>query len=119
MEDKNVSSLAINEDVIAKMAKMAALEVEGVEGLSPKQLSVGNLKKALRPGGSIKGVYAKVDGGVINIDLYIKVKQGVPVKNIAESVQLHVKEKVQSMTGNAVTSVNVTVADVAIASSEE
>ena len=110
--DNNTGSLSINEDVIAKMAKLAALEVEGVEGLSAGSLKLNNVKKMLTPGSGVKGVFAKVDDGVIYLDLLIKVKAGMQVKKIAEEVQVHVKDKIQDMTGFAVTAVNVTVADV-------
>ena len=36
----------------------------------------------------------------------------VVVKDVAEKVQAHVKEKIQNMTGTAVTQVNVVVADI-------
>lgn len=111
--ENNTSSLAINEDVIAKMAQIAAMEVEGVEGLASGTFKINKIKKMIKTGTNTKGVYVSIDSGVINLDVYIKVKPGMPIKKIAEDVQLSVKEKIQSMTGNAVSSVNVTIADVA------
>lgn len=117
--ENNTSSLAINEDVIAKMAQLAAMEVEGVEGLASGILKMNKIKKMIKTGTNTKGVYVWIDAGVINVDVYIKVKPGMPIKKIAEDVQLSVKEKIQSMTGNAVSSVNVTIADVAEAPAQE
>ncbi len=110
--ENNTSTLAINEDVIAKMAQIAALEVEGVEALASVALKMNKIKKMIKTGTNIKGVFVSIDSGVINLDVYIKVKAGMPIKKIAEDVQHSVKEKIQSMTGSAVSSVNVVIADV-------
>lgn len=110
--ENNTSTLAINEDVIAKMAQIAALDVEGVEALAPVALKMPKIKKMIKTGTNIKGVFVVIDSGVINLDIYIKVRAGMPIKKIAEEVQQRVKEQIQSMTGNAVSSVNVIIADV-------
>ena len=44
--------------------------------------------------------------------VYIIVAKEANVKQVAEKVQENVKDKVQTMTGTAVTKVNVTVADI-------
>ena len=50
----------------------------------------------------------------MKINVYICVKKDALVKEVAEKVQENVKEKIQTMTGSAVTQVNVSVADVEI-----
>ncbi len=106
--------LKINEDVVAKMASVAATEVEGVHALSTK---VANIKDVARIG---KGVKASVaSDGEITLDVYISVKDGANIKDVAARVQQNVKEKVQNMTGSAVGHVNVHIADVEFAAEEE
>ena len=106
--------LKINEDVVAKMASVAATEVEGVHALSTK---VANIKDVTRIG---KGVKASVaSDGEITLDVYISVKDGANIKDVAARVQQNVKEKVQNMTGSAVAHVNVHIADVEFATDEE
>ncbi len=115
MNQQNNTGLAINEEVIAKMAEMAALEVEGVAGMVARPLEV---KSLLRRTGS-KSVRVEAVNGVVNLDVYICVRQSAQVKTVAEAVQRGVKEKIQGMTGSAITRVNVHVSDIELETSAE
>ncbi len=108
--------LKINEDVLAKMASVAAKEVEGVHAISAKISDI----KGIATRGFNKGVKATVaSDGEITLDVYISVKQECNVKDVAAAVQQNVKEKVQNMTGSAVSRVNVHVADVELTKVED
>ena len=100
--------LGINTDVIEKMVSLAALEVEGVAAMSSKSLDV---KGVLNGNSPLKPVKVAVKNGAIDISVYISVKHGFKVKTVAEAVQINVKDKLQDMTGNAITRVNVNVVD--------
>ena len=54
----------------------------------------------------------------IDIDVFVCVKANIKVKDVAEEIQKNVKTRVQDMTGNAITRVNVHIADVAEAEEE-
>ena len=114
---ENKSNLKINEEVVAKIASMAALEIEGVDSMSNK--APVDIKKILNKGAASKSVKIGVVDGTVNIDIYICVLQSANVKAVCESVQLNVKEKLQNMTGNAITKVNVHVADLKADPEEE
>lgn len=105
----NNSGLAINNDVIARMAEMATLETEGVVALANGPLSV---PKILGKKGGTKSVTVSTEQGIIDIELYVKVNDSAKVCDIAEKIQFSVKEKLQGMTGSAVTRVNVIITDV-------
>lgn len=108
--------LKINEDVLAKMASVAAMEVEGVHAISAKIYDI----KGIVDRGFNKGVKATVaTDGEITLDVYISIKQEANVKDVAAAVQQNVKEKVQNMTGSAVSRVNVHIADVELTKTEE
>lgn len=110
---KNKSGLAINNTVIAQIAKTAALEVEGVSDLGQKPFDFKGVKEmVVAKSSDMKSVSIAVDSGVLIIDIYIRMAYGVRVKSVAEAVQQNVKEKVQNMTGNAVAKVNVIICDV-------
>lgn len=98
-------SLKISEDVIVTVARLAALDVEGVAGLSGE---VNKLSK-LRNNGPIT---IAMMGDVAALNVKIKVKNGVKAAVVAQDVQSAVKDSVQSMTGVAVARVNVTVSGV-------
>ena len=65
-----------------------------------------------------KGVKVETVNGAIEISVYICLKADAKVKKTAERVQENIKDKIQTMTGNAVTKVNVQVADIEIKDEE-
>lgn len=116
-ENKILSGLEINTDVIEKMVSLAALEVEGTASMSNKAVDI---KGIVNSGSALKPVRVAVRKGAVDIDVYIRVKQSVNVKTVAEAVQANVKDRIQDMTGNAITRVNVHITDlVAEAPAEE
>lgn len=115
MSDNRVE-LSVNTEVFEKMAEIAAKEVEGVAGLSKKQV---DLKGIIKNKTAFKGVRVEDINGAIEITVYLCVKKDADVKAVSEKVQENVKEKIQTMTGNAVTKVNICVEDIEIAEQEE
>lgn len=105
----NKTELSVNTEVIEKMAEIAAKEVDGVAGLSKKTI---DLKGIVKSKNAFKGVKVENINGAVEISVFLCVKQNARVKEVAEKVQSNIKEKIQSMTGNAVTQVNVNVADI-------
>ena len=103
------TGLSINLDVIESMAAMAALEVNGVSSMSAKIVSLKNTftKKSV-----FKPVRAEVKNGAVVITLHICISKKANAKEVAEAVQVSVKDKVQSMTSNAITAINVHIAAV-------
>ncbi len=95
-------ALKISEDVIITVAKLAALDINGVAGLCGE---VNKLSK-LRKNGPI--IVTMVED-VAALDIKIKVKSGVKAAAVAQEVQSAVKDSIQSMTGVAVARVNVIV----------
>lgn len=108
MESK--SNLTINAEVLENMATIAVKEVEGVAGLAEKGV---DLKNVINRGKIFKAVHVTEKNGAVALDIHIKVYQSANAKQVAENVQKNVKEKLQNMTGNAITRVDVTIADVA------
>ncbi|MBQ0084455.1 MAG: Asp23/Gls24 family envelope stress response protein [Clostridiales bacterium] len=103
--------LGINTEVIEKMVSLAALEVEGVAKMSNRSLDISGI---INTGSAFKPVRVSMKNGAALVDVYIAVKTGINVKEVAEAVQRNVKDKVQDMTGNAITRVNVHIADLDI-----
>lgn len=105
----NTGDLAINTAVLEKMAGIAAMEVEGVKNLASAPIDLKNIidRNVFKP------VKAETKNGTTEIDVYVCVKENAMIKEVAANVQSNVKEKLQNMTGNAVTHVNVYIADIA------
>ena len=112
----NRTELSINTDVLRKMAEIAALEVEGVKAISKKNI---DLKGALKSKTPLQGVMVENVNGAIKININITVAKGINIKTVAEKVQETIKDKIQTMTGSAVTKVNVNIADIAVETEEE
>ncbi len=104
----NIGGLSINIEVIEQMAAMAALETGGVAAMSPRKIDVVN---AISRKSVLKPVHAEIKNGAVVINVYISILKTANARTTAEAVQESVKEKVQSMTGSAVTKVNVYVMD--------
>ena len=107
-DNRILSGLEINTDVIEKMVTFATFEVEGAASMSKKSV---DLKGIVSTGSALKPVKVAVKNGAVDIDVYVTVKQNANVKEVAENIQKNVKDKVQDMTGNAITRVNVHIAD--------
>lgn len=104
------SGLAVNTEVLEKMVELAAKEIDGVAGLVKRSV---DLKSAVKSGNAVKGVKVESINGAVQISVYLCVKPNTKVYEVAEAVQSNVKDKVQTMTGAAVTKVNVIVVDIA------
>lgn len=102
------SNLSVSTEVLEKIAELAACEVEGVSGLSKKAI---DLKDAVKSRNPFKGIKIENINGAITINAYITLKPETKMRAAAEAVQASIKEKIQNMTGAAVTRVNVIVAD--------
>lgn len=107
--NNNSTELSINTEVLEKMAEIAAMEIDGVAGLAKKAI---DLKGAVKSKNALKGIKVESVNGAIKINAYITLKQGINIKDVAEKVQANIKDKIQTMTGTAVTKVNISIADV-------
>lgn len=108
---ENKTELSVSTEVLEKMAEIAACEIEGVSSISKKSIDI---KDALRAKSVFKGVKAESLNGAIEISVCICVKRDAKVREVSEAVQRNVKDKIQTMTGTAVTRVNVHVSDIDI-----
>lgn len=109
MSKDNVYGLEINDDVVIKMASVAVLEIDGVAGFVSKTTDI---KEVFSRNNYSRSIKVNRNNDSIALDIYIAVTNGFDVRKIAEEVQENVKTKLQSMTGNAISKVNVNIADV-------
>ncbi len=109
-------SINISEEVIAAIAVGAVREVEGVSGMmtnlggSVTDL-VSNKKNAQK---GTKGVKIDMTGTTLTLDLYLTVKYGVAIPEVAENAQRAISSAVEAMTGCSVGTVNIHVGGVTL-----
>lgn len=105
IENNDVGSIRIADEVVGIIAGMAATEVAGVAGMSAGL--VGGIAEMLGKKNLAKGVKVEVGEREAAVDLYIIVEYGVRIPDIALRVQENVKRGIESMTGLEVVEVNV------------
>ena len=114
---KDGGATTISDQVVAKIAGIAAREVEGVQELTPQGF-----------GGTISGLANKVSGSQQShdqgvrvqvgqqeaiVDLAMIVRYGASIPRVAESVRKSVSEQLLSMTGLRAREINIAVTDIA------
>ncbi len=93
--------------VVAKIAREAAREVDGVEVAGASGLR-GLLGRVL-PGPTAPGAGADLASRRTALDLHVCVGWPRPVATVTEEVRRHVRSRVQQLTGYEVTDVDITV----------
>ena len=99
-------SLQISTEVIAKIARLAALEVDGVADVATGTSQ--NVRSLGRPGLQ-KPVAVVMEDGIATVTVHITVVYGNKVMPLCEKVQENVKQAIQNMTGITVARVDVLV----------
>ena len=107
-----IGRVKIASDVLARIAGIAALDVDGVSavgaGLNREAVSkVG--RNAL-----LKGVKVALDGENAEVDLSVVLGYGFQIPDVCRQVQGKVSASVTNMTGLAVSGVNVRVSGIAM-----
>lgn len=105
---KNANALGtirIADEVVSIIAGLAATEVDGVAGMSGGL--VGGIAEMLGRKNFAKGVKVEVGEKEAAADLYIIVKYGVRIPDVALAVQENVKQAIETMTGLSVVEVNI------------
>lgn len=106
---KSAGNVVISDDVVAKIASVAATDIEGVADVVSKAM---NIKKFFNSSSAAKAVHVSTSGSGTVIDIYVRLKEGHKISALAERIQKNVKEQVQNMTGTVVTRVNVHVCEI-------
>ena len=106
-----LGTIHISEDVLAVTAAAAALEVEGIGGLSGNLGS--DLAELLAGRKNLsRGVRVAVSEDSVTVDISLLVKYGSSVQESAKAVQTAVADAIANASGFTVSAVNVHVAGV-------
>jgi uncharacterized alkaline shock family protein YloU len=104
---------SISDNVVSKIAGIAAQEVEGIQmGGGTARAVSGFLDSVTSSGGLARGVSVQVGEEEAAIDLTLAVEYGRPVPQVSEAVRHNVINRVENLTGFRVVEVNITVNDV-------
>lgn len=95
----------ISEDVVASIAAIAAAETEGVSTLCSSK--VGNVAEMLGKKNLSKGIKVEFHGDQVEVEVWMLVKYGYNICEVARAVQSAISAAIQSMTGLNTSVVNV------------
>ena len=111
--ENQYGTIAIENEVIAKVAGYTAIDCYGIVGMAAKNVKDG-LVQLLKRESLTKGIKITVDEDKIRIDLHIIVEYGTNIPAIAENIISTVKYKIQTVCGIDVEQVNVVVEGVRV-----
>lgn len=110
-------SLQISTDVLAKIARLAALEVGGVAEVTTGNNQ--NVRGLLGRTGLRKPVTVALEDGVAAVTVQLTADCGQKIMPLCEKVQENVKQTIQNMTGITVSRVDVLVVGLAQPEAED
>ncbi|MCL2188803.1 MAG: Asp23/Gls24 family envelope stress response protein [Defluviitaleaceae bacterium] len=110
----DLGTITIDNEVIGRMAGLAAMECYGVVGMAAKSIRDG-LVHLLKIESLTKGVRTKVtDDGELIINLHIIVEYGTNIVAIANTLIENVKYKLETSVGLTVREVNIFVESIRV-----
>ena len=108
LDSRTTGEVKIADDVVASIAALAALEVEGFDSMEGNSTGLMNSVKAKQP----KGVRVEVVNNMVRVDMNVRLKYGYNVRETCSKIQEKVKSAIENMTGLKVTDVNIRVVGV-------
>ena len=111
--ENEIGVISIENEVIARIAGMTALECYGIVGMASKRSTDGIVQLMGRENLG-RGVKVRQNGDKVDVDLYIIVEYGISISAVAASIIETVKYKVEHLTGIMVSRVNVCVEDIRV-----
>lgn len=114
-EEKNKDNVTYKKNVVISIVSLATQEINGIASISRN--SVSAIKSALSKNIN-RGIIVDFEDNQVFIDVFVNVKFGYSVKDVAFRVQENIKSSVESMTEFKVNSVNVNVVGVTFSENE-
>lgn len=108
-DEKSQESVTYKRNVVISIVSLATQEINGVASIS--RTAVSALKSAFSKNVS-RGIIVEFQGNLVYIDVFVNVKFGYSVKDVAFRVQENIKSSIESMTEFKVDAVNVHVVGV-------
>ena len=108
--DATVGEVKIADEVVAIIAGLAAMDVEGVSSMAGNATRELISKIGMRT--LSKGVRVDVLDGVVTVALALNLKYGYSIMEVCKKVQDKVKTAIENMTGLSVADVNIRIVSV-------
>jgi len=102
--------IRIANDVVARIACLAAMEVKGVASMAEDITSELLARVGVKT--LSKGAKVEINGEYVAVDMTVVIKYGVNIPSVCEKIQGRVRSQIETMTGLKVNKVNVRVSAV-------
>lgn len=103
-----LGTISIDDNVIATIAGISAMESYGIVGMASKRATDG-LFELLKSENLTKGIKVFSKEEILTIDLHVILEYGVKISVVAENIIDRVKFNVESYTGLKITKININV----------
>ncbi|MBX6764924.1 MAG: Asp23/Gls24 family envelope stress response protein [Rubrobacteraceae bacterium] len=110
---------SISETVVAKVAGIAAQEVDGIRMGGATSQAVGGFIGSITGGSQTQGVSVEVGQEEAAIDLVMSTEYGKSIPQLTEAVRRNVINRIENLVGLRVTEVNITVGNIFFPQEEE
>lgn len=100
--------ISIDDNVIATMAGISAMESYGIVGMASKNATDG-LFELLKSDYLVKGIKVYTKDDMLNIDLHVILEYGVKISVVAENIMDRVRFNIEKFTGLKVEHININV----------
>lgn len=99
--------IGIAEEVIARIAGGAAMEVFGLVGMASRKAFKDGIAELLRLENLSKGVVVYSDGNQVSLDMHIIVSYGTKISEVAGNVQRRVRYTLEQIVGIEAAAINI------------
>ncbi len=110
LRNEKIGQVQIADDVVAMIAGLAALEVDGVASMAGNVTDELLSKVGMKATG--RGVKVEVIDRIVSVDIAVNLKYGYNIPAVSEKMQEKVKSAIETMTGLNVADVNVRITGV-------
>ncbi len=110
MEERPLGTVKVANEVIAHIASLTAIQVQGIAGLY--QAGGRDGSRVLGAAAAHKGVRVDLSNDALQLDLFLVVHHSAHVPTVAAEVQRQVVDAIDKMLGLEVRQVNVFIGDV-------
>ncbi len=102
----DLGTISIDDNVIATIAGVSAMESYGIVGMASKNATDG-LFELLKWDSLTKGIKVYSKDNILAIDLHVILEYGVKISVVADNIIERVKFNVEKLTGQKVNQINV------------
>jgi uncharacterized alkaline shock family protein YloU len=112
-QPQQTGKTTISDSVVAKIAEIAAREIEGVHELggAAERVMSGAISKITGGAGRAAGVSITIEGDEVSVDINMIAEYGSSIPEITNNIRQNVMNQVQTFSGMRVKEVNIYVND--------